>query len=178
MRSGKHKIHEEIIWGVWMGLGLENVCVSMGWQSCECSMMHMGVIRFGIDSVTITQDWARVWLANVTRVLWDITTSDIQNKRFEHEAGSKPLIMCPVTELPVRDHAFVMHAPSLLHNWIRECFNQCEPVGICLAKFESLRLSSKERAALSRNVLPTPEPYVIHLYFTWNWVSSYLVSQL
>ena len=68
------------------GLGLGNVpvwvwanghvsvawCVWVWWCSCGCDEVHMGVMKFGTDSMMITQDWDGVWSANVTRVLWAV----------------------------------------------------------------------------------------------------------
>jgi len=46
MRLGKNKIHEEILWGVGMGLGLENVRVWVQTDShvsTACTLLCIGV---------------------------------------------------------------------------------------------------------------------------------------
>ena len=63
MRSGKNKICEKILWGVGMGLGLENVQV---WVQAEG---HVGMTQFmwhdrfhmvQLIGVMVTHNWARV----------------------------------------------------------------------------------------------------------------------
>ena len=51
--------------------------------------------------------------------------------------------------------------PAMFHNCIRDHLDQCEPVGIGLAKFKVTEVILRGKHGVIKKVFPGPEPYMM-----------------
>ena len=82
---------------------------------------------------------------------------------FQHETCSQQPIMgmpglCPIQELPVRNHVFVMCMPPFLHHGTDNCLNKGEPVHICLIEFRIIHFILCWEAGLVQEELFSTQP--------------------
>jgi len=65
------------------------------------------------------------------------TAPRIYNERFGHKTDPKQFVMSmpssePVYEVPVREHFLMVSLPTFDHCWTHKCFNECQPILVCL----------------------------------------------